>query len=120
MDEFIQEFLIEGGELLDQLDRDFVEFEKNPSSKELVARIFRAIHTLKGTSGTIGLKKFEWVNHAGESILSRVREGKLELNAEIISVLLSMVDVDRQLLASLESTGQEGDLDCSGVQRNPG
>jgi two-component system chemotaxis sensor kinase CheA len=115
MDEFIQEFLIEGGELLDQLDRDFVEFEKNPSSKELVARIFRAIHTLKGTSGTIGLKKFEWVNHAGESILSRVREGQLELNAEIISVLLSMVDVDRQLLASLESTGQEGDLDCSGV-----
>ena len=65
MDEFIQEFLIEGSELLDQLDRDFVELEKNPDSKELVARIFRAIHTLKGTSGTIGLKKIESVNHNG-------------------------------------------------------
>ena len=70
MDEFIPDFLIEGSELLDQLDRDFVELEKNPSSTELVAGIFRAIHTLKGTSGAIGLKKFESVNHVGESILS--------------------------------------------------
>ena len=115
MDEFIQDFLIEGGELLDQLDRDFVEFEKDPTSKELVARIFRAIHTLKGTGGTIGLKKLESVNHAGESILAHMRDGKLSVNAEITSALLRMIDVDRQIFASLESTGQEGDLDCSYV-----
>ena len=115
MDEFIQEFLIEGSELLDQLDRDFVELEKNPDSKELVARIFRAIHTLKGTSGTIGLKKIESVNHNGENILSRLREGKLSLTAEITSALLSMIDAIRQLISSLESTGQEGDLDCSAI-----
>jgi two-component system chemotaxis sensor kinase CheA len=115
MDEFIQEFLIEGGELLDQLDRDFVEFEKNPNSKELVARIFRAIHTLKGTGGTIGLEKIELVNHAGESVLCRLRDGKLSLNADITSALLRMIDVDRQLFASLESTGQEGEIDLSGV-----
>ncbi len=115
MDEFIPEFLIEGSELLDQLDRDFVEFEKNPSSTELVARIFRAIHTLKGTSGAIGLKKIEAVNHVGESILSRMRDGKLSMNEEITSALLRMIDADRQLFASLESTGQEGDLDFSGV-----
>lgn len=58
MDEFIQEFLVEGSELLDQLDRDFVELEKDPTSKELIARIFRAIHTLKGTGGTIGLRNW--------------------------------------------------------------
>ncbi|HVJ05939.1 MAG TPA: chemotaxis protein CheW [Candidatus Saccharimonadales bacterium] len=115
MDEFIQEFLIEGGELLDQLDRDFVEFEKNPNSKELVARIFRAVHTLKGTGGTIGLKKLESVNHVGESILSRMREGKLNVNAEITSALLRMIDVDRQLLAAVERTGEEGDMDLTEV-----
>jgi two-component system chemotaxis sensor kinase CheA len=115
MDEFVQEFLIEGGELLDQLDRDFVEFEKNPGSKELVARIFRAIHTIKGTSGTIGLTKLESINHVGESILSRVREGKLNLNSEITSALLELIDVNRQLFATLESTGQEGDRDLSGM-----
>ena len=115
MDEFIPDFLIEGSELLDQLDRDFVEFEKQPNSKDLVARIFRAIHTLKGTSGAIGLKKIEAVNHAGENILSRMRDGKLSVNAEIISALLRMIDADRQLFASLESTGQEGELDFSGV-----
>ena len=115
MDEFIQEFLIEGNELLDQLDRDFVEFEKDPNSKELVARIFRAIHTLKGTGGTIGLKKLESVNHVGENILSRLRDGKLNLTAEITSALLAMIDVNRQLFACIESTGEEGDLDLSGV-----
>ena len=115
MDEFIQEFLVEGGELLDQLDRDFVEFEKNPNSKELVARIFRAVHTLKGTGGTIGLEKIEAINHAGESVLSRVREGELSLNADITSALLRMIDLNRQLFASLESTGQEGEHDLSGV-----
>lgn len=115
MDEFIQEFLIEGGELLDQLDRDFVEFEKNPESKELVARIFRAIHTLKGTGGTIGLKKLESVNHVGESILARMRDGKLSLNATITSALLAMIDVSRQIFASIKNTGEEGDLDLSGI-----
>ncbi len=115
MDEFIQEFLIEGGELLDQLDRDFVEFEQNPNSKELVARIFRAVHTLKGTGGTIGLKKLESVNHVGESILSRVRDGKLSVNAEMTSTLLRMIDVDRQLLASVKNTGEEGDMDLTYV-----
>jgi two-component system chemotaxis sensor kinase CheA len=115
MDEFIQEFLIEGGEILDQLDRDFVEFEKNPDSKELVARIFRAVHTLKGTGGTIGLKKLESVNHVGENILSRMREGKLSVNASITSALLKMIDVDRQLLATVERTGEEGNMDLSGI-----
>ncbi len=118
MDEFIQEFLVEGSELLDQLDRDFVELEKDPTSKELIARIFRAIHTLKGTGGTIGLKKMESVNHVGENILSRLREGKLSLTAEIISALLAMIDVNRQLFSSIESTGQEGDIDLSEMIRS--
>jgi len=115
MDEFIQEFLIEGGELLDQLDRDFVELEKHPDSKELAARIFRSVHTLKGSGGTIGLRKIEAVNHHGENILARMRDGKLCLDAEITSALLSMIDLNRQLFASLESTGQEGEMDCSAV-----
>jgi two-component system chemotaxis sensor kinase CheA len=115
MDEFIQEFLIEGSELLDQLDRDFVELEGNPKSSDLVARIFRSIHTLKGSGGTVGLKKIELVNHHGESVLSRMRDGKLSLNAEITSALLSMIDLNRRLFASLESTGIEGEIDCGAV-----
>ncbi len=115
MDEFVQDFLVEGGELLDQLDRNFVEFEKSPDSKELVAQIFRAVHTLKGTSGTIGLKKLEAVNHVGENILSRLRDGKISVNSEITSALLAMIDVNRQLFAALESSGQEGELDPSAI-----
>ncbi|MFZ0928459.1 MAG: hypothetical protein WAN11_07655 [Syntrophobacteraceae bacterium] len=56
MEEFIQEFLIEGSQRLDQFDRDFVEPKKNPASNELIAGIFGAIHTLEGANRAIGLK----------------------------------------------------------------
>jgi len=115
MDEVTQEFLIESNELLDQLDRDLVDLEKDTGSKELLARIFRAIHTIKGTSGTLGFPKLESVAHVGENVLSRMRDGKLVLNAEITSALLKMIDVVRKILRSVESTGGEGDPEVTEV-----
>ncbi len=56
IEEFIQEFLIEGSQQLDQFHRDFVEPGKNPASNELIAGIFGAIHTLAGAGRAIGLK----------------------------------------------------------------
>jgi len=109
MDEITQEFLIESNELLDQLDRDLVDLEKDAKSRELLARIFRSIHTIKGTSGTLGFPKLESVAHVGENVLSRMRDGELVLNAEITSALLKMIDVVRKILRTVESSGKEGD-----------
>jgi len=108
MDEITQEFLIESNKLLDQLDRDLVDLEKDTGSKELLARVFRTIHTIKGTSGTLGFPKLESVAHVGENVLSRMRDGKLVLNAEITSALLKMIDVVRKILRTVESSGKEG------------
>lgn len=115
MDEITQEFLIESNELLDQLDRDLVDLEKDIGSKELLARIFRSIHTIKGTSGTLGFPKLESVAHVGENLLSRMRDGKLVLNAEITSALLKMIDVVRKILRTVESSGKEGDPELAEV-----
>jgi two-component system chemotaxis sensor kinase CheA len=115
MDEFIQDFLIEATEILDQLDRDLVALEKEPTSKALLASVFRAVHTIKGTSGTIGLKKLEAVGHIGENLLCRMRDGRMLLNAEITSALLAMIDTFRQIMVSLERSAKEGDLDVSGI-----
>jgi two-component system chemotaxis sensor kinase CheA len=115
MDEIIKEFLVESNDNLDQLDHDLVELEKDPASHELLGRIFRAIHTVKGTSGVLGYGKLESVAHVGESLLSRMRDGKLVLNAEITTALLSMVDAVRQILGAIESTGAEGYGDYSGI-----
>jgi two-component system chemotaxis sensor kinase CheA len=115
MDYIIKEFLIESTEGLDQLDRDFVKLEKTPDSKDLLASIFRSVHTIKGTGGILGFDKLGAVAHVGESMLSRMRDRKLSLNPRVTTALLSLVDALRKMLSSIEMTGAEGDGDYSGV-----
>lgn len=115
MDDIVKDFLVESYEGLDQLDRDFVALEANPRDKELLARIFRCVHTIKGTCGFLGFTKLESVSHVGESLLVRMRDGEIMLNAEIASALLALVDALRQILASIESSQSEGDVDYSAL-----
>ncbi|MFZ0734538.1 MAG: chemotaxis protein CheW [Candidatus Sulfotelmatobacter sp.] len=111
MDEIVKDFLIESGENLDRLDQELVKLESEPSSKELLAGIFRTIHTIKGSCGFLGFKRLEKVAHAGESLLSRLRDGELTLNAEITSGLLAMVDAVRNMLGKIRETEQDGEDD---------
>jgi two-component system, chemotaxis family, sensor kinase CheA len=114
-DEIIKEFLVESSENLDQLDQDFIELEKNPSSKELLSRIFRAIHTVKGTSGVLGFPRLESVAHVGENLLSLLRDGEMKLDPELISGLLAMVDAIREMLRNIETSASDGDKDYSAL-----
>jgi two-component system chemotaxis sensor kinase CheA len=114
-DEIVREFLVESTENLDQLDRDLVALEKDPQAEKMLASVFRTIHTIKGTSGFLGFNKLESITHVGESLLSKLRDGELLLNAEITSGLLLMVDAVREMLASIEATGREGDRDCQAL-----
>ncbi|MFN8545607.1 MAG: chemotaxis protein CheW [Candidatus Binatia bacterium] len=111
MEEVVTEFLVESYENLDQLDRDLVALEKEPGSREILASVFRTIHTIKGTCGFLGFGKLEAVAHVGESLLALLRDGKLALDAERTSALLAMVDAVRQMLASIEATRAEGERD---------
>jgi two-component system, chemotaxis family, sensor kinase CheA len=113
LDSLVEEFLIESYENLDQLDQDLVTLEEEPSNLERLSRIFRTIHTLKGSCGFLGFTTLEAVAHVGENLLSRLREGELALNAPITTALLSLVDAIRQMLAQIETTGREGDADYS-------
>src|SRR5438874_3016180 len=115
LDDIIQEFLVESHENLDQLDRDLVSLEEQPQSRELVSRIFRTIHTIKSTSGFLAFPTLESVTHAGESLLSRLRDGTQPVTADTISTLLAMVDTVRALLASIEEGGAEGDIGIDNV-----
>ena len=112
-DEIVKEFLVESYENLDRLDRDLLELEKNPTASEILASIFRTIHTIKGTCGFLGFSHLEKVAHAGENLLTKLREGELTLNAEIATALLKLVDSTREMLLSIESKGNEGERDDS-------
>jgi two-component system, chemotaxis family, sensor kinase CheA len=107
--DIVKEFLVESYENLDRLDRDLVALEKDSSNREILASVFRTIHTIKGTSGFLAFNKLEAVTHVGESLLSRLRDGLLTLNAEITTALLAMVDAVRQMLGSIDATGGEGE-----------
>jgi two-component system chemotaxis sensor kinase CheA len=115
LDDIVEEFLVESHENLDQLDTDLVALEQEPNSRERLSSIFRTIHTIKGTSGFLAFNRLEEVTHVGENMLSRLRDGELELTPARTSVLLQMVDTVRSLLTSIESSGGEGAVDVSGV-----
>ena len=114
MDEIVQEFLVESHENLDQLDRDLVDLEQRPGERDLLASIFRTIHTIKGTSGFLAFGKLEAITHVGENLLARLRDGQMTMTPATTDVLLEMVDVVRAVLAAIELDGTEGDVEVSG------
>ena len=111
MDDLIKEFVQESTENLDRLDQDFVKLENDPKNPELLKSIFRAIHTIKGTCDFLGFSRLEALAHAGESLLSLLRDGELELNESIADALLEMVDVIRGYLREIATTESEGQAD---------
>jgi two-component system chemotaxis sensor kinase CheA len=109
MDEIIVEFLTESLEGLDQLDNKFVVLEQNPDDRDTLASIFRTVHTIKGTCGFLGFSHLEKLTHAGENLLSLLRDGKLSFNREIASALLNMLDAVRTMLGEIERTETDGE-----------
>jgi len=85
-----------------------VALESDPTQKDRIGAIFRTIHTIKGNSGFLGFGKLETMAHAGESLLSALRDGTLALTPVIVSALLAMVDRVRASLKIIEETGAEG------------
>lgn len=109
--EFVEEFLVESSENLDQLDRDLLALEQAPGDPERLASIFRTVHTIKGNSGFFGFSKLGALTHSGEHLLGRLRDGKITLNDRVTGSLYSMVDAVRSILQSIETSGTEGDHD---------
>ncbi|MBS2012982.1 MAG: chemotaxis protein CheW [Deltaproteobacteria bacterium] len=110
-DEVMREFLLESAENLNRLDQDLVALEQTPNDRERLGAIFRCVHTIKGTAGFLGLPKLEALTHAGENLLSRLRDGELSLDAPTTSALLGMVDAIRRTLTVLETSPTEPDDD---------
>jgi len=117
MSAIIAEFLAESVENLDSMDSDLVALEKDPSSTEVIERIFRTIHTIKGTCGFLAFGKLEAVTHSAETVLAHLRDHKLELTVEITTTLLKAVDSVREILAHIEEDGTEGDGDYSEIEK---
>ncbi|RZU43365.1 chemotaxis protein CheA [Edaphobacter modestus] len=109
MDDLTQEFIAESQDGLDRMERCLTELETRPQdSQQLVGEIFRAVHTIKGTTGFLGFNRLEKLAHAGEYLLGSLREGRLAVTEELISGLLRLLDGLRAILTLIEETGGEG------------
>jgi two-component system chemotaxis sensor kinase CheA len=115
MDEIVHEFLVESHECLDRLDRDLVLLEQRPGAQDLLASIFRTIHSIKGTSGFLAFDRLGTLTHAGEGLLAGLRDGRVPMTPATADALLRMVDVVRELLSAIEADGTEGDVEVDGA-----
>jgi two-component system chemotaxis sensor kinase CheA len=111
MSDIIREFLLESYEGLDLLERDLMDYEKNPADQERLTALFRVLHTLKGTGGFLGFSRLEKLSHAGESVLVLLRDGKITMTPGLTSLLLNLLDVLRGGLRRIEADGVEEQAD---------
>ncbi len=107
MDDLLNEFLTETSESIAVVDAELVKFEQEPNNAEILKNIFRLVHTIKGTSGFLGLPRLESVAHAGEDVLGKFRDGDLEVTPEAVTLILKAIDAIKDLLAGLEEAGSE-------------
>jgi two-component system chemotaxis sensor kinase CheA len=112
-DGIVREFLIESFENLEQADTDLVTLEASPAERSILDRVFRVIHTVKGTCSFLGFSKLEALAHAGENLLSRLRAGDVGVTPETTTALLSLVDAVRHYMNAIDNTGAEDDEDFS-------
>ena len=111
VDELTREFVLETQENLAQLVRHLSQLEDAPGDHALISAVFRTLHTLRGNSSFFGFTKLERIARAAEDLLERLRSGALTLTLEMTEVLHDMVEVVRELLAAIQSTGRETERD---------
>jgi two-component system chemotaxis sensor kinase CheA len=105
--DIIKEFTIESSENPSRLDREMVQLEKRRTDTDLLAGIFRTIHTIKDTCGFLGFSVLERITHHAENILVQVRNAEHPLTAELVSLILETVDAIKLELISIELTSIE-------------
>jgi two-component system chemotaxis sensor kinase CheA len=114
-DDLVQDFLVECRENLDRFEAELLELERAPGSRECVGRIFRTLHTIKATSGLLGFSTLEGVAHAAESLLSKMRDGKLATTPAILDALLATGDAIRTILRFVAERGTEGQVNYASL-----
>ncbi|MCF8240201.1 MAG: chemotaxis protein CheA [Melioribacteraceae bacterium] len=107
MKEIFESFITETKEILEKLDVDLIELEKDSQNKDLLNQIFRAFHTIKGTSGFLSLEKLQTLTHRCEDILNKLRKGEVLLNDDIMDIILKAFDSIKELMVVIETNKNE-------------
>ena len=107
MQEILEDFLVEAFELVEQIDHDLVELESNPEDLELLNRIFRVAHTVKGSSSFLNFDVLTKLTHHMEDVLNKARHGDLKITPDIMDVVLESIDRMKTLLNCIRDNGND-------------
>jgi two-component system, chemotaxis family, sensor kinase CheA len=112
-----EEFTSEAEELLDTLSRDLVEFESQGKNvrPELINKIFREVHSLKGLAGMLGFGDISELSHSLEDMLDRLRMGKIEITRDLIDLLYDSVDSLNRLVIAINDRSLTGLVDMKAL-----
>ena len=111
----LDDYLVETSELVEQLESDLVALESSPADTDLLNRIFRAVHTIKGTSSFLGFERMSTLTHQAEDVLNVLRRGEKPVDAHVMDVLLKVVDWIQRLLEHIREEANDGDEDLSEI-----
>ncbi len=107
MEEIIKEFIVEAKELIDGVEQNLITLEKNPDGMDVLNDIFRSVHTIKGAAGFLAFEEVIEVTHSAEDLLNELRKGRLPVTADIMDLLLEVVDAIKELIGDIEKGERE-------------
>ena len=110
------EFLVESFENLSSINEDLTLLEKTPDDKDLLNKVYRTVHTMKGSASFLGYKKLQDLTHSAENVLDELRESRLKLTPDIVDILLQSFDLCQNILKNIEKDSSEGDVDINNVK----
>ena len=107
-DEILQDFLVEAGEILEQLNEQLVDLEQRPDDYDLLNAVFRGFHTIKGGAGFLSIDPLVTVCHRAEDVFNILRQGQRRADAALMDAVLQVLDVVNEMFARVQS-GEEPD-----------
>ena len=115
LSQYLEIFIDETKEHIQTLNDQVLILEAEPDNIDTVNEIFRAAHSLKGMAGTMGFKRMQRLTHDMENVFSEVRNGKINVNADIVDVVFKCLDCIEGYLANITESGDEGTEDNEDV-----
>lgn len=114
MDELLRDFIVETNQHLEEAATQLVLFERDPTDASLIAKIFRLVHTIKGTCSFLGLMRLQHIAHAAETMIGELRNGAAPTQTSV-TVVLTAIDRIKQIVEAVESTGAEPEGDDADI-----
>jgi two-component system chemotaxis sensor kinase CheA len=115
-DELLQDFLVEAGEILEQLNEQLVDLEQSPDDMDLLNAVFRGFHTIKGGAGFLNIEPMVVICHRSEDVFNLLRNGERQVNPELMDTVLPVLDILNDQFDALKSGEDPQAADDSLIQ----